>query len=35
MFLRFSKGPKSWNNLRHNIHYDKPKKIFSKSGISW
>lgn len=31
MFLRFSKGPKSWNNLRHNIHYDKPKKYFLKA----
>lgn len=31
MFLRFSKGPKSWNNIKYNAHYDKPKKYFLKA----
>lgn len=31
MFLRFSKGPKSWNNIKHNIYYNEPKKYFLKA----
>ena len=31
MFLRFSKGPKSWNNVRRSTHYDKPKQYFLKA----
>ena len=31
MFLRFSKGPKSWNNVKHSTHYNEPKKYFLKA----
>jgi hypothetical protein len=31
MFLRFSKGPKSWNNVKCSTYYDKPKQYFLKA----
>ena len=31
MFLRFSKGPKSWNNIKYSTHYNEPKKYFLKA----
>ena len=31
MFLRFSKGPKSWNNVKSSTYYDKPKQYFLKA----
>ena len=31
MFLRFSKGPKSWNNVNRSTHYDNPKQYFLKA----
>jgi hypothetical protein len=31
MFVRFSKGPKSWNNVKNSTHYNKPKQYFLKA----